>query len=188
MEESSEKVDTRLMPRLTRSNWTTEFKDAFKEYALTCGEAGEIVITGQDLQLRIPFRDMPRLGVDDEGHLVELNEQQFADSSRGDKQYENYERRYKDLKEGKKKLISKLLMAMDKDVKDSLTTSEGYREMYDTFDILGIWNLTEQVVMGRGAVSVYSLIVRLLRCNQDGAYTKFEKEFKEMVIDLRAQS
>ena len=39
--EYGEKVDSRLIPRLTRNNWNTEFRDAFKEYALTCGEAGE---------------------------------------------------------------------------------------------------------------------------------------------------
>jgi hypothetical protein len=41
--------------------------------------------------------------------------------------------------------------------------------------------------MGRGAILVYALIVRLLKHVQDGSYTKYEKSFKEMVIDLRAQ-
>ena len=49
-------MDTRLLPRLTKFNWTSEFRDAFKEYALTCGEAGEIIITGRDLVLVRPNR------------------------------------------------------------------------------------------------------------------------------------
>jgi hypothetical protein len=33
-------------PMLTRSNWHSEFRTAFREFALTCGEAGEAIITG----------------------------------------------------------------------------------------------------------------------------------------------
>ena len=80
-----------------------------------------------------------------------------------------------------------MLFSIDKDVKDALTTSPGYQEFYDEFNLLEIWNLTQQVVLGRGAISVYALIVRLLKHTQDGAYTKYEKQFKEMAIDLRAQ-
>ena len=56
MEDHEERMDSRLLPRLTRFNWTSEFRDAFKEYALTCGEAGEIIITGRDLVLARPDR------------------------------------------------------------------------------------------------------------------------------------
>ena len=55
--EYGEKVYSRLIPRLTRNNWNTEFRDAFKEYALTCGEAGEIIITGNDVPLERPIRN-----------------------------------------------------------------------------------------------------------------------------------
>ena len=89
--------------------------------------------------------------------------------------------------EGKKPLISKLLMAMDKDVKDSLVTSAGYQAVYNAFDIVAIWNLTEQVVVGRGAMSVFALVTRLLKHTQTSSYIKYEKDFKEMVVDLRAQ-
>jgi hypothetical protein len=50
---------------------------------------------------------------------------------------------------------------MDKEIKDSLMTSPGYPNAYDAFDLLTIWRLTEQVVMGIGAISVYTLITRL---------------------------
>jgi hypothetical protein len=166
-----------LLPRLSRSNWNTEFRDAFKEYALTCGEAGEIIITGIDVPLERPRRNARNA----DGDLI------FPDDDRGDKAFERVEKRFEKLKEGKKRLISKLLLSMDKDVKDALTTSPGYQEFYDEFNLLEIWNLTQQVVLGRGAISVYALIVRLLKHTQDGAYTKYEKQFKEMAIDLRAQ-
>jgi len=178
MDESyGERVDSRLLPRLSRSNWNTEFRDAFKEYALTCGEAGEIIITGIDVPLERPRRNARNA----DGDPI------FPDDDRGDKAFERVEKRFEKLKEGKKRLISKLLLSMDKDVKDALTTSPGYQEFYDEFNLLEIWNLTQQVVLGRGAISVYALIVRLLKHTQDGAYTKYEKQFKEMAIDLRAQ-
>ena len=175
-------MDSRLLPRLTKFNWTSEFRDAFKEYALTCGEAGEIIITGRDLVLNRPDRDavvnpQPLAGP----------ARVYANDARGDRLVEKDEKRYQKLMEGKKKLISKLLMAMHKDVKDSLLTSAGYQAAYNAFDLHTIWNLTEQVVVGRGAISVYSLVTRLLKYTQDGAYTKYEKEFKEMAVDLRAQ-
>ena len=44
---------------------------------------------------------------------------------------------------------------------------------YNDFDILVIWNLTEQVVVGRGAISVYSLVTRFLKHIQTGAYRGF---------------
>ena len=182
MDESEERVDTRLLPRLTKFNWTSEFRDAFKEYALTCGEAGEIIISGQNLVLARPDRNMM---VDPEP--VAGPQRMFADNDRGDRLFEKYEKRYQKLMEGKKKLMSKLLMAMDKDVKDSLVTSPGYQAAYNQFDIHEIWNLTEQVVVGRGAISVYSLVTRLLKHTQTGAYNKYEKDFKDMVVDLQAQ-
>ena len=132
-------VDRALMfslPKLTKSNWHSEFKDAFLEYALTVGAAGDIVINGQNIVMAAPLR------------------QNFLDNQRGDGQFEKEERRYKELMDGKKKLLSKLLSSMDKEVKNSLTTSAGYAAMYAAYDIHGIWNLTEQVVTGRGAISV----------------------------------
>ena len=119
--------------------------------------------------------------------MVEINRVMFADDDGGDRKYEKYETRYNALKNGKKKLISKLLMSADKEMKDSLTTHPDYKGFYQTYNLLGIWNLAEEVAVGRGAISIYSLITRLLEHKQEGAYTSYEKEFKEMVIDLVAQ-
>ena len=78
----------------------------------------------------------------------------YADDARGDRLFEKDEKRYQKLLEGEKKLILKLLMAVDKEVKDSLGTSAGYQAAYNAFDLHTIWNLTEQVAVGRGAISV----------------------------------
>jgi hypothetical protein len=118
---------------------------------------------------------------DPQGALV------FADSARGDRKYENYERKYEELINGKKKLISKLLSKADTTVRAALMTSPGYQQLFDSYDIHGLWQLTEQVCMGRGAISVYALIVRLLQLKQQEEYNVYEKEFKRLQSDLVAQ-
>jgi hypothetical protein len=118
--------------------------------------------------------------------LVEdANDPEFEDNESGDKLFERYEKRYKELKERKKKLVSKLLLCIDKEVKDSLMTSPEYQNAYDAFDLLTIWRLTEQVVMGRRAISVYTLITRILKHRQEGTYNTYEKEFRDSVLDLK---
>ena len=145
-------MDSRLLPRLTKFNQTSEFSDAFKEYALTCGEAGEIIITRRDLVLNRPHSDaminpQPQAGP----------ARVYADDARGDCFFEKDEKSYQKLMEGEKKILSKLLMVTDKDVKDSLVTSAGYHAASNAFDLHTIWNLTDQVVVRRGAISVYTL-------------------------------
>jgi hypothetical protein len=106
---------------------------------LTCGVAGEIIITGQDLVLEPPLRNR-MIQIPDPNNAGQfLDQAMYPDNARGDNAFERYEKRYDKWKEGKKKLMSKLLSCTDKDVKDSLTTSPGYQQMYDQFDILGIW-------------------------------------------------
>jgi hypothetical protein len=71
--------------------------------------------------------------------LVEnADDPELKGDDRGNKLFERYEKRYKEFKEGKKKLISKLLFCMDKEIKDSLRTSPGYQNAYDAFDLLTI--------------------------------------------------
>ena len=98
-------MDTRLLPRLTKFNWTSEFRDAFKEYALTCGEAGEIIITGNNLVLAQPNRQAMVVPEPQAGP-----QRIFADDARGDRLFEKEEKRYQKLMEGKKRLMSKLLV------------------------------------------------------------------------------
>ena len=90
--------------------------------------------------------------------------------------------------EGKKRLMAKLLMSMDKDITTSLMAAPGYQAAYDAFNILELWRMTEQVVVGRGAISAYTLIARLLKLKQGSdPFAKFDKEFKDLVADLNAQ-
>jgi len=78
------------LPRLiVKFNWTSEFRDAFKEYDLTCGEAGEIIITGQDQVLAWPGRRAMVVPKSPDGP-----QRLFADNDCGDRLFEKYEKRY----------------------------------------------------------------------------------------------
>jgi hypothetical protein len=88
----------------------------------------------------------------------------------------------------KKLLLSTLLETMDRSIKDQLITTPGFDKAFNKFDHLEIWRMTKQVCVGRGAVSVYSQILKLLHCKQVGTnYPKFEKEYKDLLREVFAQ-
>jgi len=187
---------------LSMENFNSVFRDKFREFALTCGAAGSIVISGNNITMLPPRRDMrvlrpileadgvtPRLDVYGNPMFEEVpnGARVFSDDSRGDRLFFEYERKYQDLMEGKRKLIYKLLSSANTEVKSALTTSPGYQQLFDNYDILGMWQLTEQVCLGRGAISVYTMVVRTLKLKQEESYYQYQKDFKRMVVDLRAQ-
>ena len=195
-EEEREIVDLRLqIPRLTRSNWNTEFKEAFRDLALNYGEAGDIIITGRDIDIPRPDFNMRAYDVnengnvvrDEDGDIVFMEARRYPNNEAGQRMFEKDEKRWMKLRENKKKLISKLFMLMDRDIRDKVMTSEGYEEAYAAYDILNLWNIVEQVVLGRGAISIYALTARLLSLKQTGEYSRFVREFKGAVTDLMRQ-
>jgi hypothetical protein len=165
MEPEENNYDPRLVTKLTPYNWTTEFKEAFLELALNYG---------QDIMIPDPGN------YDDVVNSV----RRYPETAEGFRTYEAIEKRYSRLKENKKKLISKLLGAMEREVKDKVTSQPGHANAYN---ILEIWNMTEQVCVGRGTISVYTLITKLLRTTQWEGYQRFAKEFKKTVADLKRQ-
>jgi hypothetical protein len=178
---------------LTMENFNSVFRDYFKEYALTCGRAGNIILTGDNEVMRVPRRDMRVMRVevvDNVNREVEdlpNGARLFPDNDRGDRQYDRYEARYNELMDGKKKLIYKLLSSADPTVKSTLTTSPGYQALFDACDIHGLWHLTEQVCVGRGAVTTYALIAKLLNTRQKDSYHEYQKSFKTLVADVTNQ-
>jgi hypothetical protein len=176
------------IPILTMRNWNTEFRDAFKDYALS-KRSGEIIISGVDPNehMRVPARNMRVLVRNEAGEMVESDRQMFADSDRGDRQFNEYEKKYTKILEGKKELLYQLLSHMDREVKDKVKAEGTFQELYDRFDVLGIWNLTQQVVIGVGSMSVYNVISRLLRLKQKGMYVTYQREFQDLVADVRSQ-
>ena len=193
--DEGEKMDLRLqIPKLNRNNWSSEFKEAFRDLALNYGEAGDIIITGVDIDLLRPEINQRRFEVDengnplrdDEGRVIFVAQRRYEGEA-GMHQFEKDEKRWMKLRDNKKKLISKLFMLMEREVRDKVTTSEGYEQAYGNYDLLSLWNIVEQVVLGRGAISIYALTARLLGLKQTGDYARFSKEFRESVVDLLRQ-
>jgi hypothetical protein len=161
-------------------NWSSVFKEAFKDEALNYGEAGEIIIKEEDIVLPEPdFEAKSGAGPN--------KKRVYEDTEAGRRKFEEDKKRFKNLKEKKKQLMSKLFRCMDRDVRDKVTESPGYQEAYGKFDILKIWQITEQVVIGRGSVSVYTLTTKLLKLEQTSEYTRYAKDFREAVRDLKRQ-
>lgn len=194
-EDEGERMDLRLqIPKLNKNNWNSEFKEAFKDLALNYGEAGDIIISGIDIDLVRPELNQRRFDVDangnpirdEDGELIFGNQRRYEGEA-GLRQFEKDEKRWMRLRDNKKKLISKLFRLMEREVRDKVTTSEGYERAYANYDLLSLWNIVEQVVLGRGAISIYALTARLLGLKQTGDYSRFSKEFRESVVDLLRQ-
>jgi hypothetical protein len=79
-------------------NWNSEFKQAFKNYALTKGEAGEMIVTGVEVIIDRP--DFNGINNSDIGY----------------KRYEKDEKRFEKFLRDKKDLLSTLLLRMDREI------------------------------------------------------------------------
>jgi len=119
--EDGDKVDTRLLPRLTKAHWTKKYKKAAKCLALDYGEAGEIIPKGKDLQLPKPNRS---------------DYDTYPDNERGDWKFNKDNDRYQRLKNQKKKFMSNLLSTMDNEVFDQVSHDEEYEQIMKEFDVL----------------------------------------------------
>jgi len=189
-EERSTRKEQGRLPRLTRLNWNSEFiKSAFKDMALNYGEAGSIIIRDQDIVLREPDYDMLVLIPDPNNpeQLIPGDQRFYPNDAIGWRRFERDEKRYSKLKENKMKLLNKLFEAMEREIRDKMTQSPGYQAAYDGNDLLALWHMAEQICVGRGAVSVYQLVFRIMRMSQKEEYTSYAKEFKDAVTDLRRQ-
>jgi len=73
---------------------------------------------------------------------------------------------------------------MDRVVTNKVTSAQGYEEAYAKYDLFTLWNMVEQVVQGRGAVSVYAQTARLIARKQVGSdFTRYSTEFIGIVSD-----
>lgn len=157
------------IPQLTMNNWNSSFKNAFLKYAIAQGEAADILTTGNDIA------------------RVRPNRGDYGNSAMGSDRYREDKKDYEDLWEGKKKLMSLLLRKMSTEVTTIVEGHQDYQEAFMTYNLHRMWQITQEVVQGRGAASVYTLVVRLLKMKQTGEYTEYSNKFKEAVADLTAQ-
>ena len=181
MSEDTERVDTRLLPRLTKTNWSTEYKNAVHCLALNYGEAGEIILSGTDIVIAKPLRTEK---ITKAGAAVD----KYPDDARGDKLFERDNDKYEKFMDQKKKLMSKLISTMDKEVYDDVTNDQTFKTIMKDFMLHELWQLMEQCCVGRGAVSIYTTITRLLKLRQEGdQFVSYNKAFTELTVDLGQQ-
>jgi hypothetical protein len=63
-------------------------------------------------------------------------------------------------------------------VREKVECQPDFRGAMTAGDMFRVWELTEEVVRGRGAISVYTIAFRLLKLKQKSAgdFVKFAKE------------
>ena len=180
---SSEANGRKFSMKLTRVNWN-EFKAAFMDYCLNFREAGDMIITGIN-----PFGADEEPGFDDmvevEVDGLPVNQRRFPDNDRGFHRWNQLSQSFRKRKDDKRKLMAKLFECMDKEIRDSVKSSDGYDAAMAASDLLAIWNITQLVVNGRGDISLNQRIVALFKLKQEGRkFDPYMARFFDEVADI----
>ena len=77
------------------------------------------------------------------------------------------------------KMMKILLSALDRGLRDELSQMDGYANAYATMNILAMYHLVEQLCEGRGAISIFQLVAKILKMKQGDKYTTYAKDFKD---------
>ena len=139
------------LPILTKLNWNSEFKGAFTDMALRFGAAGKILSGDLKTVTVRPSFEMTK----------ETGDRVYANDEFGWKMFHMDHERYSKIEEGKMKLISYLKEYMDREIKSKVEAHPQYSKAMSELDLLQLWQITEEVCVGRGSVSIYQLISRL---------------------------
>jgi hypothetical protein len=179
--------DTKV-PKLTKTNFATEFKDAFLAHVVQYGDAGHYLATNQrPINDREPTENDMVLVLDPVTNLmVPGNDRKYPATQLGQSKFDRDWRIWKAYRDGSLKVLSKLLSLMEREVRDKVESQPDFRAAMNAGDLFRVWELTEEVVRGRGAISVYTIAFRLLKLKQKSAgdFVKFGKEWRDLVTDL----
>ena len=191
--------DVVRLPMLSRDNFVTQFRDSFRDWALSQGPAGNIIRTGVDVSYKgdndirpvtFDIMDPPHqivngVAVDANGAPVNLV-RRFANNQNGIAIFHHEEGRYEKFNLSKMRIISKLLSMMEKEVRIQAESQAGFNEAITTNNLLQVWNLTSAVCLGRGAVSIYNVTTKLWNLKQEKPqdWASFSKEWRETVAEL----
>lgn len=181
-----ESKDKDGLPMLTMDNWSSEFRDDFLNLAIRYGDAGEILTKRVDIPCVKPDYDSFTLTQGPEGQAGQVV-RKYNDDATGWRKFERDEKKYDSLLANKKFLISKLVSRLDTKVKNKVTGAPGWKAAYDGFNLLQVWLIVEEVVLGSGSISGYQLITRLIKLKQEGDYSEYCKTFVEAVTNLLKQ-
>jgi len=85
-------------------------------------------------------------------------------------------------------LCSELLLCLDKNLRQSVTQHEKYKEAHGTDDILELFNIVKECAIGRGAFSVYTHLIRFLtirqKSNTAADFAEYTKNYEDVVTDI----
>jgi hypothetical protein len=74
---------TKVVPELTKKNWSTEFAPAMLNKALKYGKAGRIILTGRDIPVAMPVYARPKYEASVAGYAAyqrdKLEEEKYED-------------------------------------------------------------------------------------------------------------
>jgi hypothetical protein len=79
----------------------------------------------------------------------------YPESDIGWKQFQHDCNLHLKLEEGKMKLMSSLKECMDREVKSKVEAHHEFSNAMSTYNLLSLWRISEEVSVGRGAVSIY---------------------------------
>ena len=84
------------------------------------------------------------------------------------------------------RVISKLMLSMEKDTRIKVEAQPGYQQAYRESNLLELWHMVEQVVQGRGAMSIFALTTKFLKMRQEGPedWPRYAKEWKNTTNEL----
>lgn len=171
----------RNLPYLTKENFP-RFRDAFRDWALSQGKAGQILQGNAnvdlgfkgDRDLRQPtfdIMDPPHVinaagnAVDAAGNAVGIH-RRYANNNTGFTICCKDEERYTAYQDAKLRIISKLLSLMDTEVHSQVETQPGWAAAVAAADLVNIWQLTQVVCLGQGAASIYNVTSKLMTLKQ----------------------
>jgi hypothetical protein len=182
MEESYVEEDG--IPKLTMSNFNSEFKMAFMKHCLKQGPAATALI-------RLITGFVPR---DEDGDEIPLPpipkmpEEPSANANADTKrEYRAAATKYEEYIESKSRIMSKLLTKQSKEVASRVESNAGFLQALATYDLEMMWRITKAVALGDGAVSIYQLIMRLVKMREGEDLAAFNKGFDDAVNELLAQ-
>jgi len=175
-------------PKLNRDNFL-EFRDEVMDKALRFGEAGIILRTGREADGREPNIDQRVLIEDPEhpGQFVEGPNRKYVNNEVGRATFQADLSRWHRLREKKLGIISMLLTHMERDIRARVDATPGFVEACAQADMLRVWNIIQDTVMGRGSTSAYSLMAKLQRLKQKGAkdWPRFLREFTSLRVEIQ---
>jgi hypothetical protein len=112
----------------------------------------------------------------------------YRDDESGRRKYEYDQKRYFKFVDDKRKLTAALFDALSEEVRAKVGQHKDWTHARREYDILKQWRIVEEIVVGRGAVSLYTQIAKLIKVKQSGEdFTGYMKSFKDLVLDIQNQ-